>query len=94
MFRLTREVRFAVNGPGEAPPTVAKAPNSFAGFPSIAGLGQFLALQVTLGGELETSSQYLRNIKEIDEVVRNRGVDRVSNAVREGAPAGCAWSWR
>jgi 6-pyruvoyltetrahydropterin/6-carboxytetrahydropterin synthase len=41
------------------------------------GVQPFLALQVTLGGELEPKSSYLRNIKEIDDVVRQKVIARM-----------------
>jgi len=71
MFRLTREVRFAIN---EAPDLQSrqKPSNSYGGFPSLTGRGQFVRMQVTLEGEPDRESCYLRNIKEIDQVVRER----------------------
>jgi 6-pyruvoyltetrahydropterin/6-carboxytetrahydropterin synthase len=77
MFRLTREVRFAVNAENERPPEPAQ-PNGYAGVPALTGFGQFLALQVTLLGELDPSSHYLRNIKEIDQAVRRVAVPLLS----------------
>ncbi len=71
MFRLTREVRFAIN---DIPDDQLQLPasNSFAGFPSLTGLGRFYRLEVTLQGELDPKSSYLRNIKEIDSAVREK----------------------
>jgi 6-pyruvoyltetrahydropterin/6-carboxytetrahydropterin synthase len=97
MFRLTREVRFAVNpdAPDPAPSATAGA-NGYAGVPPLLGFGQFLTLQVTLVGDLDPSSHYLRNIKEIDEAVRRLAVpllaDRARAAFRheDAAPAGAA----
>jgi 6-pyruvoyltetrahydropterin/6-carboxytetrahydropterin synthase len=81
MFRLTREVRFAINtGPDDqigSPPT-----NSYAGYPSLTGLGYFFNLQITLAGELDRRSSYLLNIKQIDEAVRQIGVPFVTHAIR------------
>jgi len=69
MFRLTREVRFAVNAlPDDQ--LSHPASNAHGGFPSITGRGQYFQLQVTLQGELHPQNSYLRNIKEIDDVVR------------------------
>jgi 6-pyruvoyltetrahydropterin/6-carboxytetrahydropterin synthase len=81
MFRLTREVRFAVNSEMDESPS-GKPVNGHGGFPALAGLGHYFALRITLAGELESSSQYLRNIKEIDEVVRRQGIAIVADAVR------------
>ncbi|HVT89202.1 MAG TPA: 6-carboxytetrahydropterin synthase [Tepidisphaeraceae bacterium] len=71
MFRLTREVRFAINHTPDDQLLGAPS-NSYAGFPSLNGFGQFLRLQVTLEGNLDPSSNYLLNIKEIDAQVRSR----------------------
>lgn len=71
MFRLTREVRFAVN---DTPDDQLQRPasNSFAGYPSLTGFGRFFRLRVTLEGPLDPASSYLRNIKQIDQSVRER----------------------
>ena len=73
MFRLTREVRFAVNLGGEQPDPQLRAPatNGFGGYPSLDGLGLFLTLRVTLRGELDPRSQYLVNIKDVDQAIRD-----------------------
>jgi 6-pyruvoyltetrahydropterin/6-carboxytetrahydropterin synthase len=80
MFRLTREVRFAINDEPDdqvgSPPT-----NGYAGYPSLTGLGYFFALRVTLAGELDGRSSYLLNIKQVDEAVRQVGVPLVSRAI-------------
>jgi 6-pyruvoyltetrahydropterin/6-carboxytetrahydropterin synthase len=84
MFRLTREVRFAVNrNPDEQ--LRDKPANSHAGYPSLTGFGQFFVLSVTLRGELRPESSYLRNIKDIDEAVRRLAVPMVAGATREAA---------
>ena len=91
MFRLTREVRFAVNADDPARAPTSANPNGYAGAPPLLGFGQFLALQVTLLGELDPSSHYLRNIKEIDQAVRRAAVpllsERATAAFRRRAPA-------
>jgi 6-pyruvoyltetrahydropterin/6-carboxytetrahydropterin synthase len=70
MFRLTREVRFAVN---DAPDDQLNHPptNSYGGYPSLNSLGRFFAVQVMLAGELDPASQYVINIKHIDDAVRS-----------------------
>jgi 6-pyruvoyltetrahydropterin/6-carboxytetrahydropterin synthase len=69
MFHLTREVRFAINDPPDD--QLHHSPNnSFGGYPSLNSLGRFFTVQVTLAGELDSASQYLINIKQIDEAVR------------------------
>jgi len=79
MFRLTREVRFAINAPhADAPGTGS---NNFAANPPLVGLGQYFSLAVTLSGELDPDSQYLVNIKQIDAAVRERAIGVVAAAV-------------
>jgi 6-pyruvoyltetrahydropterin/6-carboxytetrahydropterin synthase len=69
MFRLTREVRFAINAVGDD--QLDRSPsNSYGGFPSITGLAVYYAARVTLRGELGQQSQYLVNIKDVDDAVR------------------------
>lgn len=88
MFRLTREVRFAINDLPDEQLSHAPA-NGFGGYPALSGFGQFFALQVTLEGKLDPKSCYLRNIKEIDQVVRNEIIGGLAGAkqlIREGHP--------
>ena len=73
MFRLTREVRFAINNDGDAgddPQLDAPPSNSYGGYPTLVGYGRFYSLAVTLAGELDPRTGYLRNINEIDDAVR------------------------
>jgi 6-pyruvoyltetrahydropterin/6-carboxytetrahydropterin synthase len=90
MFRLTREVRFAINrGPDDQ--LSGKATNSYAGFPSMRGIGHHLALRVTVSGALDPSSQYLVNIKQIDSIVREQGIPFIRGIIvptEVGTPAG------
>jgi 6-pyruvoyltetrahydropterin/6-carboxytetrahydropterin synthase len=72
MFRLTREVRFAINPDASGLATQHRASNGFGGFPALTGFGQFYRLSVTIEGELEPDSGYLLNIKQIDKLVRER----------------------
>ncbi len=72
MFRLTREVRFAINAPDAGSEPLGL--NAFGGVPALRGIGHYLALQVTLVGDLDPQSGYLRNIKEVDQVVRQKAV--------------------
>jgi 6-pyruvoyltetrahydropterin/6-carboxytetrahydropterin synthase len=82
MFRLTREVRFAINPTPDAQ-LAGRPTNSHAGFPSLTGIaGRFLSLQVTLAGELNPASSYLRNIKEIDEVIRRQAIPFIESILR------------
>jgi 6-pyruvoyltetrahydropterin/6-carboxytetrahydropterin synthase len=87
MFRLTREVRFAVADHDRAAPATA-APNGHSGFPALDGLAHFFIIQVTLGGRPDPESGYVVNIKQIDETVRQRGLPLVQRHVRQrGEPA-------
>lgn len=75
MFKLTREVRFAMN---DAPDDQLSSPpsNGHAGYPSLNGFGRFYAVQVTLEGALDPASGYLLNIKRIDQAVRDRVIGK------------------
>ena len=79
-FRLTREVRFAINRHGNP-----KAPvtNSYAGYPTLVGFGQYLALQAKLSGELDPATQYLINIKHIDSIIREKAIEMVGTWMRQ-----------
>jgi 6-pyruvoyltetrahydropterin/6-carboxytetrahydropterin synthase len=71
MFRLTRDVRFAINDEGDDDAQLQRSPsNSYGGYPSLVGYGRFYSLAVTLAGELDPQTGYLRNIKDIDDAVR------------------------
>lgn len=81
MFRLTRQVRFAVND--LADPQLADRPtNGHGGFPSLTGFGPYLVIEVTLAGPLDPVSGYLVNIKQIDAVIRKLAIPAVAKAVR------------
>ena len=88
MHRLTRQVRFGINDIAECdaggPPT-----NSYAGFPTLNGFGRYLSLEVTLSGEPSPVSNYVINIKDVDEAVRSRVVPVIARVIRsgKGAPA-------
>jgi 6-pyruvoyltetrahydropterin/6-carboxytetrahydropterin synthase len=84
MFRLTREVRFTVHPQGLVQPHVT---NGHGGYPSQTGFGNFFALRVTLSGKLQADTGYLRNIKEMDQAVRDRGIAVVSRCMRDGTGA-------
>jgi 6-pyruvoyltetrahydropterin/6-carboxytetrahydropterin synthase len=84
MFRLTRQVRFALPAPGQ--PVPAGAVNGHAGHPALTGVGTFLSLDATLAGELEPSTSYLRNIKEIDDVVRRRAIPFIADFIARHSP--------
>jgi len=78
VYRLTREVRFAVT---EAGPDSAL--NGHGGVPAVSAIGPWLALRITLTGALDPSSSYLRNIKQIDQVARERAVPILLSSYRD-----------
>src|SRR5215217_5889357 len=80
MFRLTREVRFAINAEVD-PQANDKPANSYAGHPALTGFGQFFSLSVTLRGELRPESSYLRNIKDVDDAVRKIAIPLLAQRV-------------
>jgi 6-pyruvoyltetrahydropterin/6-carboxytetrahydropterin synthase len=84
MFRLTREVRFAIND-AEDPQLRGAPTNGHGGFPSLTGFGSYLSLGVTLSGPLDPVSNYLLNIKQIDATIRNRAIPAVAAAVHSTA---------
>ena len=86
MFRLTREVRFSINDEPETGP-VAKPSNSYGGFPSMTGLGRFYTAAVTLAGPLQADSQYLLNIKEVDDAVRTWLAEGLPRPLHAATPA-------
>jgi 6-pyruvoyltetrahydropterin/6-carboxytetrahydropterin synthase len=83
MFRLTREVRFAISADQSRETAAA---NRYAGYPPVTALGPWFALQLTLVGELDPQTQYLTNIKQIDSVVRERAIKLIADAARAPAP--------
>ena len=78
MFRLTREVRFGLDG--EAPPGPDALLNAFAAAPPVRGLGRFCVVRLTVAGELEASTGYLMNIKRIDRAVRDVAIGMLATA--------------
>lgn len=86
MFRLSREVRFAVNSPevgAQGPPA-----NGFAGYPSLRGIGNYLALEVSLRGEPAAQSGCIVNIKQIDQAVREHAIPLAEAFVHRGRLVG------
>src|SRR5260221_12797230 len=81
MFRLTREVRFAIN-PSPDDQLGQRPTNSHGGYPSLRGFGFYLSLQITVAGEPDDASNYLLNIKQIDAAVRDDAIPFLTDAVR------------
>jgi 6-pyruvoyltetrahydropterin/6-carboxytetrahydropterin synthase len=86
MFRLTRQVRFAV-GDAEGDRRGNMSGNGWSGVPELIGFARFFELDVTVAGGLEPTTQYLINIKSIDAAVRRRIVPMVADAVRGVGPS-------
>jgi 6-pyruvoyltetrahydropterin/6-carboxytetrahydropterin synthase len=83
MICLARDVRFCVAFPeGDSPPSGSGRHNTFAGAPSMRGLGAYYELSVCCEGEIDPLSGYLINIAEIDQAVRDRAVPLIERAVR------------
>jgi 6-pyruvoyltetrahydropterin/6-carboxytetrahydropterin synthase len=83
MFRLTRQVRFAINSAPDG--QLCSIPtNSFGGFPSLTGLGHYFAVDVCVRGEVDRRTDYLLNIKDVDSAVRKRIVPLVQQAIHAG----------
>jgi 6-pyruvoyltetrahydropterin/6-carboxytetrahydropterin synthase len=92
MFRLTRQVRFAINALPDTQLS-GKPTNAYAGFPSLTGLGHYFEIEVSLIAPPDERSQYVRNIVEIDAAVRRLAIPLVERHVRErtfGGGAGVA----
>jgi 6-pyruvoyltetrahydropterin/6-carboxytetrahydropterin synthase len=87
MFRLSREVRFAVN-PVEDEQLIRRPSNGFAGYPSLTGIGHYFCLEVTIVGEPSRESGCVQNIKAIDEKAREIAVPLASVFVRRCAGVG------
>jgi 6-pyruvoyltetrahydropterin/6-carboxytetrahydropterin synthase len=83
MIRLTREVRFAIN-PGDESPFRESPTNGFAGYPTLLGLANYLSLDVTLEGDLDKTSSYLCNIRDIDQAVRKLAIPIAAAYVERG----------
>ena len=85
MFRLTRQVRFSINDRRDD--QLERRPsNSYGGYPSLNGAGRYFAADVTIAGELDPRSQYLMNIKSIDEAVHNALPDISATCAPERRP--------
>ena len=87
MFRLRRDVRFAIDLTAERPPPPTGR-NGFAGKPPVTGIGQlFYTLGVVVRGDVGTGG-YLVNIKDIDAAVRDLALGVVTRAVRRACANG------
>lgn len=84
MFRLSRDVRFAIDL-ATAQPRSAEGRNGHAGVPPLSGLGQcYYRLTVSVVGAPEQHTGYLLNIKLIDDAVRRRAIPLITQAAGAG----------
>lgn len=81
MIRLTREIRFAVPIVGQTP--AMHVSNGLSGN-LIETPAMYLTLQVTLCGEVQPESNYVENIRTIDDVVRSTVVPTLTRLVQDG----------
>jgi 6-pyruvoyltetrahydropterin/6-carboxytetrahydropterin synthase len=58
--------------------------NSYAGIPTLIPGGAYLEVRITLAGNLEPNSQYLVNIKTIDDAVRRIGLPILRQQLHSG----------
>ncbi|MEM9754180.1 MAG: 6-carboxytetrahydropterin synthase, partial [Planctomycetota bacterium] len=88
MYRLCREVRFNLDADPQAGWSVT-GDNSFGGKPPALGtpaaLRHYLALRATVTGEILPDYGYLRNIKDIDVVLRDECLPAIADAIRTGS---------
>jgi 6-pyruvoyltetrahydropterin/6-carboxytetrahydropterin synthase len=75
-------VRFAVNLEADSVPQSVPT-NTYAGYPSLTGLGHFFALDVTFAGQLDPATNFLQNIKMMDALVRQKCVPLAQRAIQE-----------
>ncbi|HWP39484.1 MAG TPA: 6-carboxytetrahydropterin synthase [Tepidisphaeraceae bacterium] len=80
MFRLTREVRFAVNLAPDEQLDQPTPSNSYGGYPTLTGFGQYFTVQVTIQGQPDPTTCYLRNIREIDRAVRQKLIPAIRDS--------------
>ncbi|HMO26575.1 MAG TPA: 6-carboxytetrahydropterin synthase [Tepidisphaeraceae bacterium] len=87
MFQLTRAIRFAIPPAGDPPGSKPRHANGHAGWPAIESVGsRWIEMRVTLAGELDPASSYLRNIKQIDERARALALPIIQQCVQQHAP--------
>lgn len=84
--RLTRTVRFCLNGDGSLS-TDAPTDNSFAAWPPMRGLGRYYEIDVTCAGAVEPTTGYMVNIKHIDKAVRARVLPAFASVANSAGPA-------
>lgn len=84
MLKLCREVRFTIDPHAHEVPAVI---TGHSGNPCD-GAGYYFAVRVTVAGNLEAQSQYLVNIRKIDQRVRDEAVPLLAEMIRSGGFTG------
>lgn len=85
MLKLCREVRFTIDPQATELPAVI---TGHSGNPCD-GVGYYFAVQVTVAGNLDLTSQYLVNIRKIDQRVRDEAAPLLAEMIRYGTFTGC-----
>ena len=82
VFELARTVRFCIDLTGQAnDPAAAGRHNTFAGWPSMAGVGAYYEMDVVCRGKADPVTGYMMNISQIDKAVRQHALPIVTKAV-------------
>ncbi len=92
MLSLTRTVRFCIGQPGEmVDESTTPRHNTFAAWPSMRGLGRYYEIDVQCAGAADPTTGYFRNIREIDEAVRQGAIPLIRTAIHDD-PTAEPWS--
>lgn len=79
MHHLARQVRFAVSPFSSS----TEGANSYCAKPTAQGLALFLALWVELKGTADTDTGFVRNVTDIDKIIRDKGVEIFDDLIRQ-----------
>jgi len=83
MLELSRTIRFSVDlAGGENQQKLRGRYNTFAGWPTMVGLGAYYELDVVCRGQADVLTGYIMNISAIDRAVREHGLPLIEHAVR------------
>jgi 6-pyruvoyltetrahydropterin/6-carboxytetrahydropterin synthase len=88
MIQLQRTVRFCINPEPPAENPVAdglddSGSNGFGGKPAMRGLGRYYELTLFVRGEPDPQTGYLINIKELDQIARDRLIPLIEQCCRD-----------
>lgn len=87
VFRLTRAIRFALTPGAPIPGPKPRHANGHAGWPAPASVAsRWFELRITLEGDLDPDSSYLRNIKQIDERARALAMPVIQRCLDRAEP--------